>query len=148
MKAKEGRPPGSLQRTVRPRTTDEQIRHRRRWQWRRNVNRLKVCVLNVLTLGLGENLWYGDVLYEDLNPPLAVRCARFVRVNLNHLKVAAAARWGGGDQVANAGNEGQSGGNRGVRLADRYQEDVVEVHRCVSGPNDPSSATRPTGGAS
>ena len=143
MKTTEGNNGGSLQRMVRPRLSPAQIAERRRWRWRCNVERLKVGVLNMLTLGLGEGLWYGDVPNEHLNPPLLARLVRFVRVNLHNLKVAAAACWRGGNQIADARNERQGGGDSRVNRTDGNQVEVEVVHKGASRPNDPSSATRP-----
>ena len=56
----------------------------------RKRHRLKLWLLNRLTLGFGENLRYGDIPYQDLNFPLLARCARLVGINLNNLKVPTA----------------------------------------------------------
>lgn len=74
----------------------------------------------MLTLGLGEHLWYGDIFYQDLNVSLLGRASRFVRVNLHNLKVATAASWCGGKQISDAGNERERRRYRRVRLTNRY----------------------------
>ncbi len=126
---------GSLQRMVRPRLSNEQIAERRRWKWRCNVERLKVCVLNMLTLGLGEGLWYGDIPYQNLNVSLLARLGRFVRVNLHNLKIAAATRWRSGEQIPDAGNERERRWYCRVRLTNRYELDVVVFHKRAKWPN-------------
>ena len=120
------------------RVAPEQIKEWRRRQWARNVARLKRYILNILTLGLGENLWYGDILYQDLNVPLFVRCRRFFGINLNNLKIAVSPRRSGGEQIANAGNKRERCWYRCIRLSNRYELDVVVFRKCARQPNGES----------
>jgi hypothetical protein len=126
------------------RVSAEQVLAWRKRQWQSNVARLKRAMRNVLTLGLGERLWYGDVLYQDLNPSLLVRIARLLRIYPNNLKMADAMTRGGGDQIPAAGNECERRWYRRIRLTNRYEVQVVFVHKTSSRPNAKTQRRRAT----
>lgn len=66
-----------------PRITDENLRRCQRRQWERNKQRLWCVIGNILTLGLGENLWYGDRLDRKVNTVTASRLLGKRDVNIS-----------------------------------------------------------------
>ena len=137
----------SLQRMVRPLRRDDKEGHADwhvRQCWRQNVQRLKRRVLNVLTLGLGENIWYGDCPHMHLDKSLLVVLLRLMRVNRNDLVTAPPVEMAGADKIAGTRNKAKDNRNVFVRIFGLNKADVVVGHKCVERPNDPSSATRPT----
>jgi hypothetical protein len=80
---------------------EENLRENRERQWARNKQRLITLIGNILTLGLGENLWYGDRIYRKVNRvslPILRRKDDVNIPNSPHSPLHA-------QQVSNAGNE-------------------------------------------
>jgi hypothetical protein len=66
------------------RMTEDQLDFWRRRQMARNKARLRLFVGNLLTLGLGENLWYGDRLDRKVDIVLPVGDLGHDHVNVSH----------------------------------------------------------------
>lgn len=106
-----------------------------RHHWGHNVWRLKRCVLNALTLGLGENIWYGDCPHKHLDKSLLAVLLALWRVNRNDLKPAVAVKVAGAQIVSGARNESETHRYRRVWLFGYHKFEIVVSHKRVERPN-------------
>lgn len=136
-----GQVAASVHRFVRPVITHENMEWCRRRQWSRNKQRLRTLCLNALTLGLGENLWYGDRLDRKVDVVPSIGRLRNPDIDSNNTVSAGS----GTNEVSNPRDEIQ-----GRKLVKRwillgYQVTIECLHKasqCES--NAEVSHSRPT----
>ena len=120
------------------RITEENLRMCQRKQWERNKMRLIVSIGNLLTLGLGENLWYGDRLDRKVNTVPSSRLLRKDDINIENAVSASSLA----DQVSDARDEIKRQNPAKIWAFGRYKVTIERLslglhNNVVLRPNDP-----------